>query len=379
MDSANIGTIHSLCGRILRAHPAEAELDPQFSVLDDAEAAMQITQVIETAIERISTDPAFDDLLKFYSGSDLTKILIAMLKNRSRTDSAMAMPFITTEEYLREQLVLFFSNSEYEEFVEEYREMSAVPGFQKKTAAFGSHLLEFIDGYDAARVMFERWDHPGDVIVMCYSVFQDWRIVKRKDGLEVNVLQIREDLRARFPFLVEKEKREIDWYKDYWKQYDAAELGLRRLWTVVRNEYLRQMDAMQKIDFDEMETRTLVLLRSNEQIRNLWAEQIHALLVDEYQDTNDAQAELFSLLNPKHDRLFAVGDKKQSIYGFRGTNVALFDRRKEEVKASNGEEILLDTTYRTEAELLEPMGDLLEQVMADDALSGRDSGFLRCL
>ena len=81
MDSANIGTIHSLCGRILRAHPAEARLDPQFSVLDDAEAAMLITQVIETAIERISTDPAFDDLLKFYSGSDLTKILNAMLKN----------------------------------------------------------------------------------------------------------------------------------------------------------------------------------------------------------------------------------------------------------------------------------------------------------
>ncbi|MBR6088520.1 MAG: UvrD-helicase domain-containing protein, partial [Anaerolineaceae bacterium] len=97
-----------------------------------------------------------------------------------------------------------------------------------------------------------------------------------------------------------------------------------------------------------------------------------ALLVDEFQDTNDAQAELFSLLNPSRSLLFAVGDKKQSIYGFRGTNVALFDRRGEEVKLSNGLDIMLDTTYRTEPGLLLPMGSMLEQVMADPVLSQKD-------
>ena len=59
MDSANIGTIHSLCGRILRAHPAEAGLDPAFSVLDDNKAAMLRGQIVEETISRISADPDY--------------------------------------------------------------------------------------------------------------------------------------------------------------------------------------------------------------------------------------------------------------------------------------------------------------------------------
>ena len=132
------------------------------------------------------------------------------------------------------------------------------------------------------------------------------------------------------------------------------------------------LDSSQTIDFDAMESLTLDLLRTHPAIRDEWTDRVKALLVDEFQDTNDEQAELFSLLNPSRNRLFAVGDKKQSIYGFRGTNVALFEHRREEVKLSDGKDIVLDTTYRTEPELLLPMGNLLEQVMADPELAEKD-------
>ena len=282
----------------------------------------------------------------------------------------MKMPFVSTDDYLTKEVENVLYHSEYAEIVSDYKALSAKPNFEQTASKLVKPVQQLLAGYDEACKRFSEGLHPADALKIYIDAFNGMRINKC-DGQENNLKWLRDELRGNYSFTTDKEHN-LEWYKDYWEQYDAAEQGLRRLWPVVRDEYLRQMDAMQKIDFDEMETRTLALLRSNEQIRNLWAEQIHALLVDEYQDTNDAQAELFSLLNPNHDRLFAVGDKKQSIYGFRGTNVALFDRRKEEVKASNGEEILLDTTYRTEAELLEPMGNLLEQVMADDALSGRD-------
>src|SRR5437763_10407184 len=50
LDSARIGTIHSLCAAILRAHPAEAGIDPAFSVLEELEADMLLEQAIEETL-----------------------------------------------------------------------------------------------------------------------------------------------------------------------------------------------------------------------------------------------------------------------------------------------------------------------------------------
>ena len=50
MDSARIGTIHSLCAEILRAHPAEAGLDPQFGVVDENEAVRLRAAAVEAAL-----------------------------------------------------------------------------------------------------------------------------------------------------------------------------------------------------------------------------------------------------------------------------------------------------------------------------------------
>lgn len=373
MDSANIGTIHSLCSRILRAHPAEAGLDPAFSVLDDNNAAMARSRIIEDVISQISADPDFEKLLNFYDGSRLTRILTDMLKERCKTDAAVSDPPMKTEVYLKKQVEFFLFNSEYSEYMEEYREISESPDFAKKTAAFGNHLLELISGYNSACSAFRGGAHPADCISLFHDPFTGWMLKGRKDGYDVNAKKIREDLRAVFPFLEKDDKnRNIAWYKEFWEQYDAAEECLRKLWPRVRGKYMEFLDSARAIDFDAMESLTLDLLRNHPDIRQTWKDQVKSLLVDEFQDTNDAQTELLSLLNPSHDRLFAVGDKKQSIYGFRGTNVALFDRRGEETERYNGQNILLDITYRTIPELLAPMGSLLSCVMWDDELSAKD-------
>ena len=375
MDSANIGTIHSLCGRILRAHPAEAGLDPAFSVLDDNKAAMLRGQIVEETISQISADPEYEALLNFYSGNRLSGILTGMLKSRGKTDKAMSVPGMETEKYLKKQVGAFLFDSEYADYIAQYRTIAGDPNFQKKNKSFAGHLLDLISGYDEACAAFETESHPADIISLFHAPFAGWTIKERTDGYHVGAETIRTDLREIFPF-VQKDsdhpERNISWYKDFWKQCDEAEESLKKLWTQIRNDYMDLLDSSQTIDFDAMESLTLDLLRTHPAIRDEWTDRVKALLVDEFQDTNDEQAELFSLLNPSRNRLFAVGDKKQSIYGFRGTNVALFEHRREEVKLSDGKDIVLDTTYRTEPELLLPMGNLLEQVMADPELAEKD-------
>ncbi len=62
MDSARIGTIHSLCAEILRAHPAEAGLDPQFGVLDENETIQLRAAAVEAALlAAVQPDPIRPD------------------------------------------------------------------------------------------------------------------------------------------------------------------------------------------------------------------------------------------------------------------------------------------------------------------------------
>lgn len=375
MDSANIGTIHSLCGRILRAHPAEAGLDPAFSVLDDNSAALLNSQIVEETISRISVNPHYEALLNFYSGDRLTRILTEMLKNREKMDRLFSVNATETGVYLKKKAAEALNSPRYSVIIEEYREMTAAPGFDKNAGALAERIRGLIAAYDQALSLLDTESHPMDTLSCVYSAFNGWSFNQGNKQLRANAQLFRDELEREFLFLKKDSKnpnRNITWYRQYWEQYDAAESCLRRLWPELRIAYMKALDSAQMIDFDAMESLTLDLLRNHEKIREAWISQVKSLLVDEFQDTNDAQTELFSLLDPAHDRLFAVGDKKQSIYGFRGTNVSLFDRRGGEVSRFGGENIRLDITYRTAPELLEPMGCLLEHVMADTALSEKD-------
>lgn len=76
--------------------------------------------------------------------------------------------------------------------------------------------------------------------------------------------------------------------------------------------------AQGSIDFSDCELFLLEKLRSDKDFRNQIAQRYSCFIVDEFQDSNDVQAEIFSLLGNGH--LFYVGDVKQSIYAFRGAN-----------------------------------------------------------
>lgn len=87
------------------------------------------------------------------------------------------------------------------------------------------------------------------------------------------------------------------------------------------------------LDFTDMELAAYRLLSSTAAGLRV-RQSIKFVLVDEYQDTNELQDRLVSLLagTPPSNRLFVVGDVKQSIYGFRGAQVKVFQRAMEEAE-----------------------------------------------
>jgi superfamily I DNA/RNA helicase len=76
------------------------------------------------------------------------------------------------------------------------------------------------------------------------------------------------------------------------------------------------------LDFNDMITQSIKLLRNQEEIAGYFRKRFRYILVDEFQDVNNLQVELLKLLLTDTTQLFCVGDDWQSIYGFRGSDVS---------------------------------------------------------
>lgn len=118
----------------------------------------------------------------------------------------------------------------------------------------------------------------------------------------------------------------------------------------VRKRYESALHACNAVDFDDLILLTLRLFREHAEALADCRAKYRYVMVDEYQDTNAAQFELVHLLTKEHRNLCVVGDDDQSIYGWRGAEVAnLLDLEKHypEVKI-----IKLEQNYRSTTTIL---------------------------
>ena len=115
--------------------------------------------------------------------------------------------------------------------------------------------------------------------------------------------------------------------------------------------YSRRKRANGVMDFDDLLTQWLRLLRENSEVRESFQARFQFILVDEYQDTNQVQCELIDLLGGRHHNIMAVGDDSQSIYSWRGAN---FRNVLEFPDRHDGTQVFkIETNYRSTPEILD--------------------------
>ena len=90
--------------------------------------------------------------------------------------------------------------------------------------------------------------------------------------------------------------------------------------------YQQRLAAFNAVDFDDLIRLPLRILEADEEARQTWRERLRYLLVDEYQDTNDAQYRLLKVLAGDRGAITCVGDDDQSIYAWRGANPENLDQ-----------------------------------------------------
>lgn len=122
------------------------------------------------------------------------------------------------------------------------------------------------------------------------------------------------------------------------------------------------------VDFNDLEIFTLKLLTDYKEVREALRKRYKYFLVDEFQDTNDIQLNiLYNLVADdegkiENGKLFVVGDIKQSIYGFRGTNYKVFDKITKKIQ-ENGDKLLLSTNYRSHDSLVKIINELFNDLL----------------
>ena len=118
----------------------------------------------------------------------------------------------------------------------------------------------------------------------------------------------------------------------------------------VLTRYTARKQAQGLMDFDDLLVLWLKLLKEHEEVRELYQKRFQFVLVDEYQDTNQLQAELIDLLGERYKNVMVVGDDSQSIYSWRGANyenIIEFPKRYPKAQVYK-----IETNYRSTPEIL---------------------------
>jgi DNA helicase-2/ATP-dependent DNA helicase PcrA len=115
------------------------------------------------------------------------------------------------------------------------------------------------------------------------------------------------------------------------------------------------------VDFPELLLRSFELLSSHDALREHYQRRFSHLLIDEFQDTNALQYRWLKLLAGPHAAVFAVGDDDQSIYAFRGANVANMQHFERDFATSETpvKLIKLEQNYRSHGHILDAANNLI--------------------
>ncbi len=130
---------------------------------------------------------------------------------------------------------------------------------------------------------------------------------------------------------------------------------------IVLNVYRRYQEKLKinnSLDFDDLLMLPIKLFTKHKDVLKKYQERFEYILVDEYQDTNEAQYILIKMLSAKYQNVCVVGDDYQSIYGFRGSNyrnILNFEKDYKDAKV-----ILLEQNYRSTKNIIEAANSVIK-------------------
>lgn len=135
--------------------------------------------------------------------------------------------------------------------------------------------------------------------------------------------------------------------------YDSlAKSPFEKVTAQIYHEYQKNLKRDQIMDFDDLIMQTLVLFKKDKETLHYYQNKFQYIMVDEYQDTNQAQYELCHELAAQYKNICVVGDADQSIYGWRGANMENILNFEQDYEDDDVHTIMLEQNYRSTGHIL---------------------------
>ena len=375
LEAAVITTIHGFCSRLLRENPVEAVVDPQFSMLDEYTAGVMLDASAESAVTELidSDDELGAQMVSAYGRPSLVGHLISvytMLRGLGISiDEAEAQTQATLLSFdgFRARL------DEVGEIVARGYDVVAGEAKPASRVKYEERVSELLNAWRGARGSLEREPHIewADEFASILRAVQESSPKKYgpqalKDWVDLVRATIgTKD--AKSPCTLEL----------------AFNDACARSFAPIIFRTLRSMDALYAaekrnaaaLDFDDLQIRVRGLLATHPEVARRARLRYRYFLVDEFQDTNNLQRDIVNLLalSSPDANLFIVGDRKQSIYAFRGAEVDVFSRSVAEIERSGGSAERLATNFRSDPRLVAFFNDFFARLMRPEPGDDRDT------
>lgn len=358
IDSARIGTIHSLCAEILRSHPAEAGLDPRFEVLDEGMSQVLKKQAVEDTLDKLIEEERFMPLFENLEVKELTKLLKSLLEKRYDSEEIFEIS-VDSRAFLATELKRRINKTPFRELIKELRNTPPVSLFNKAEDKLTVFVPELLRCWNQVEASLEQND-PAACATYLYEIRRNYL---KKAGKASPAKEIIFELQDAFDQHINsltggKDSKDVPPSIESEQLFEELLPLLREAFERVHKAYGEQLEKRQSLDFDDLEFLAQQLLKRGD-IRAHWQKELDAVMVDEYQDTNQHQRDIVNNLAGERGCLFIVGDMRQSIYRFRRADVTVFRAEKERIERANGLAVDLDLTYRQHEPLLETMSEVL--------------------
>lgn len=320
----NISTIHSFCEKILRQYSLLLGIQSDFEILSEEQKAELQNKACDLVLKEFADNVALKELVRDLDLSRpvmLKKEIISLyerLRNQGyEVDEGVALTQIKGK-IDKGNLLSLLSDFENEKSIKKFKTFTEDPLYDEITS--GNFTLENITallknlGTSQKAIRFEIEEECENILAELEDV----------GGPKYELIQ--------------------DLLESYDKNFEQVK------------------EEENSLDFDDLQIKTLKLLEI-ESVRKKLQKEISYIMIDEFQDINRTQRKLFMKLTDDltaEINFFVVGDEKQSIYGFRGSDVREYYKVVEKIKNTSGKELNLVDNYRTSANLLEDINKVFD-------------------
>jgi len=386
INNAAICTIHSFCMEILKNNFHRLGLDPGFKIADEGEMELARREVLNKIFDEYyeNSDKDFLNLVDRYTAKNdaaLMNMVLGIYDFSLSTPEGVDFVCNKAEEFTKDRnwtdaiFSLVISNAKkavrfYEDAIE--------------LCEFDENLVKTREILENEKEMFsylvrqKNWDDAYNAM-SCFD-FQRMTISRKADERD----------KQRISYLRDSAK-EI--YSDISKNYLTGKLedllidiektapAVKKLSEIVlcfQERFSAYKKEKNNVDFSDLEHMALSLLYSEDgtpsDIAKSYMERFLEIYVDEYQDCNSVQEAIFSSISRKNidsPNMFMVGDMKQSIYRFRGSEPTLFKNKADKYPLygmGDGKynKIILNKNFRSRDAVLSGVNSIFRQLMCPD-------------